>query len=50
LSSVAIKATREHIHSPDYVGHAGDQIYTRAQDRAAKVPAAARGLLCYNKA
>ena len=25
----------EHIYSPDYVGHAGDQVYTRAQDRAA---------------
>ena len=25
----------EHIYSPDYVGHAGDQLYTRAQDRAA---------------
>ena len=25
----------EHIYWPDYVGHAGDQVYTRAQDRAA---------------
>ncbi len=25
----------EHIYSPDYVGHAGDQHYTRAEDRAA---------------
>ncbi len=28
-------AENEHIYSPDYVGHAGDQNYTRAQDRAA---------------
>lgn len=28
-------AENEHIYSPDYVGHAGDQVYTRAQDRAA---------------
>ena len=28
-------AENEHIYSPDYVGHAGDQDYTRAQDRAA---------------
>jgi steroid delta-isomerase-like uncharacterized protein len=25
----------EHIYSPDYVGHAGDATFTRAQDRAA---------------
>jgi predicted SnoaL-like aldol condensation-catalyzing enzyme len=25
----------EHIYSPDYVGHAGDQHFTRAEDRAA---------------
>jgi steroid delta-isomerase-like uncharacterized protein len=28
-------AENEHIYSPDYVGHAGDQHYTRADDRAA---------------
>ena len=28
-------AENEHIYSPEYVGHAGDQNYTRAQDRAA---------------
>lgn len=28
-------AENEHIYSPEYVGHAGDQKYTRTQDRAA---------------
>jgi steroid delta-isomerase-like uncharacterized protein len=28
-------AENEHIYSPEYVGHAGDQNFTRAQDRAA---------------
>jgi predicted ester cyclase len=28
-------AENEHIYSPDYVGHAGDQHFTRAEDRAA---------------
>jgi len=28
-------AENEHIYSEDYVGHAGDQNFTRAQDRAA---------------
>lgn len=28
-------AENEHIYSEQYVGHAGDQNYTRAQDRAA---------------
>jgi len=38
LTDIFVKwrmAENEHIYSPDYVGHAGDHNYTRAQDRAA---------------